>query len=99
MDPQPIFLIVAAELNTLPPSRAKHTAPSPQTIMVDPIPSEQWEQHKEEILRLYIDEDLPLRHVMKRVCTRDFHPEYGIVAVHDIPDTECVVASPNTARS
>lgn len=67
--------------------------------MVDPIPPEQWEQHKEEILRLYIDEDLPLRHVMKRVCTPDFHPEYVNAVLEDVRNTECVVASPNTARN
>ena len=44
--------------------------------MVGPIPSDEWEKHKKEILHLYIDENLPLKHVMKRVRTQDFHPEY-----------------------
>ncbi len=60
---------------------------SAQAIMVDPIPPEKWEEHKGEILRLYIYEDLPLKHVMKRVRTRDFHPEYVIV-VSDMRNTK-----------
>ena len=68
--------------------------------MVNPIPPEQWEQHKREILRLYIEEGLPLKHVMKRVRTRDFHPEYVVVVVsEDMRSTKCSIASRNTDRN
>ena len=67
--------------------------------MVDPIPPEQWEQHKKEILRLYIDENLPLKYVMKRVRTQHFHPEY----IYGIPEhtrnTKGAIASLSTGRS
>ena len=67
--------------------------------MVDPIPAEQWEQHKKEILRLYIDEDLPLRHVMKRVCTRNFHPEYVILIPEETWMTEPIQVNLNTVQN
>ena len=33
-----------------------------------------WENHKPEILRLYFDEEYPLKLVMKRLRTDDFDP-------------------------
>ena len=44
--------------------------------MATNIPPRAWEQRKNEILRLYLDEELPLRLVMKAMRAQDFDPTY-----------------------
>ena len=45
-----------------------------------PIYPEQWEERKEEIMRLYFDVDMPLKSVMKAVRDNNFSPRCHIIA-------------------
>ncbi|KAI4156804.1 MAG: hypothetical protein L6R39_001026 [Caloplaca ligustica] len=44
---------------------------------MSPTP-EQWNERKEEILRLYIDEGWTLKPVMRKMVTPDFHPTWAV---------------------
>lgn len=44
------------------------------TSMSPTITADQWEQRKEEILRLYIDEGLTLKPIQRKLESADFRP-------------------------